>query len=240
MTASAVPTPRRVSTCGFTKSDRVNPDPVLAGTTTFTDIARSLPTKSATLSAWMVRSATLYALRSSQTIMEGLKSDWTAKMTAVQPTDVALANQHMNSEGTCTQKATQSVGDSKDPGPAPSPTPTPAPTCSGNQRSPARVMPGSSATNTGSGSAATGRTAAAFHLPLDYNVRLRSAVYVQRLAVYPGSPIIIDTKGEGFHLTDVAHGVKFALMPGQPPLPMPGPIPPSATDSSSWTVMATE
>jgi hypothetical protein len=32
----------------------------------------------------------------------------------------------------------------------------------------------------------------------------------------PESPIIIDTKGEGFHLTDVAHGVKFAMVPGKP------------------------
>ena len=30
----------------------------------------------------------------------------------------------------------------------------------------------------------------------------------------PTSPIIVDTKGEGFHLTDVLHGVKFAFTPG--------------------------
>ena len=32
----------------------------------------------------------------------------------------------------------------------------------------------------------------------------------------PPSPIIIDTKGEGFHLTDAAHGVKFPFAPGGP------------------------
>jgi hypothetical protein len=32
----------------------------------------------------------------------------------------------------------------------------------------------------------------------------------------PESPIIIDTKGEGFHLTDVAHGVQFVMVPGKP------------------------
>jgi hypothetical protein len=33
-------------------------------------------------------------------------------------------------------------------------------------------------------------------------------------------PIILDTTGHGFHLTDVAHGVKFAFYPGQPPFQM--------------------
>ena len=31
-----------------------------------------------------------------------------------------------------------------------------------------------------------------------------------------GSPIIIDTKGEGFHLTNVANGVKFSFVAGKP------------------------
>ncbi len=31
-----------------------------------------------------------------------------------------------------------------------------------------------------------------------------------------GSPIVIDTKGEGFHLTNVADGVKFSFVPGKP------------------------
>jgi hypothetical protein len=30
------------------------------------------------------------------------------------------------------------------------------------------------------------------------------------------SPIIIDTKDEGFHFTDAVHGVQFALLPGKP------------------------
>ena len=33
-------------------------------------------------------------------------------------------------------------------------------------------------------------------------------------------PIIIDTRDEGFHLTDVAHGVRFRFVPGQPPIQM--------------------
>ena len=36
----------------------------------------------------------------------------------------------------------------------------------------------------------------------------------------PNSPIIIDTRGEGFHLTDVLHGVKFAFFPGKPAVQM--------------------
>jgi len=35
-------------------------------------------------------------------------------------------------------------------------------------------------------------------------------------ACNPTSPIIIDTRGEGFHLTDVTHGVKFSFLPGEP------------------------
>jgi len=31
-------------------------------------------------------------------------------------------------------------------------------------------------------------------------------------------PVILDTTGHGFHMTDVAHGVKFAFYPGQPPV----------------------
>ena len=34
------------------------------------------------------------------------------------------------------------------------------------------------------------------------------------------SPIILDISGHGFHLTDVANGVKFAFYPGQPPFQM--------------------
>src|ERR1017187_2496255 len=37
-------------------------------------------------------------------------------------------------------------------------------------------------------------------------------------ACNPTSPIIIDTRGEGFHLTDVAHGVAFSFVPGEPPI----------------------
>lgn len=34
----------------------------------------------------------------------------------------------------------------------------------------------------------------------------------------PTSPIVIDTKQEGFHLTDYRHGVKFKFYPAEPPL----------------------
>lgn len=36
----------------------------------------------------------------------------------------------------------------------------------------------------------------------------------------PSSPIVIDTKQEGFHLTDYRHGVKFHFYPDKPPLQM--------------------
>jgi hypothetical protein len=35
-----------------------------------------------------------------------------------------------------------------------------------------------------------------------------------------GSPIIIDTRGQGFHLTDVSHGVVFRFSPWTPPIRM--------------------
>ena len=38
--------------------------------------------------------------------------------------------------------------------------------------------------------------------------------------VSQGSPIIIDTKGEGFHLTNLQNGVKFAFFPGKTPVQM--------------------
>lgn len=38
--------------------------------------------------------------------------------------------------------------------------------------------------------------------------------------VSQGSPIIIDTKGEGYHLTSLAGGVKFTFFPGKAPVQM--------------------
>jgi hypothetical protein len=206
---------------GLPKSDRVNPDPVLAGTTTFTDIGAIIAHEIGHAIGLDGPVSNPLCTAQSQTIMEGLKSDWTAKMTAVQPTDVALANQHMNSEGTCTQKATQSVGDSKDPGPAPSPTPTPAPTCSGNPTFTCASDAWVECNEYGIWVCSDGSNGCSIPPPgwittCDFGAQCTFSGW----QCIPGSPIIIDTKGEGFHLTDVAHGVKFALMPGQPPLPM--------------------
>lgn len=51
----------------------------------------------------------------------------------------------------------------------------------------------------------------------------------------PGSsPIVIDTTGKGFHLTDVAHGVKFQFFPNKPPVQISWTDP---TFANGWLVL---
>jgi hypothetical protein len=159
--------------------------------------------------------------------------------------DVALSNQNLNASqrGSCTQDVNQTTGDPPEPSPTPTPTCSGNPSltcppganvvcnqngiwaCSDGSPGCANPPPmfecpdGAEQICSYSGvwACSDGSPGCSYPPPEWLNSCQFGDICTQEgWECQPESPIIIDTAGEGFHLTDVAHGVQFALLPGKP------------------------